>query len=63
MVHLRLTSSTGAKYCALVCSAEDADAQCGAKASCKKADKDDLCTYDDMPKPPSSEHWVPIDSP
>ena len=50
------------RYCALVCSAED-DAQCGAKASCKKADKDDLCTYDDMPKPPSSAHWVPVDSP
>ena len=22
-----------------------------------------LCTYDDVPKPPSSAHWAPIDSP
>lgn len=66
-----LTSSTGDKYCALTCSSGDLlspkslvlDAQCGAKASCKKAQSGGLCTYDDVPKPPSSPHWAPVDSP
>lgn len=54
----------GEKFCALVCTpADDFDGQCGKKASCKAATKEGLCTYDDMPKPPSSPHWVPIDSP
>ena len=36
-----LHSSTGSSYCALVCTEGDdsEDAQCGAKASCKKATK------------------------
>ena len=55
-----LTSSTGDKYCALVCTPADEDAQCGQHASCKQGPKDGLCTFDDIPKPPSSEHWVPV---
>jgi hypothetical protein len=60
-----LKSSTGAQYCAVVCTptGDDLDAQCGAHASCKQATKSGLCTYDDVPKPPSSQHWAPIDSP
>eukprot|EP00040_Diaphanoeca_grandis_P032285 m.195363 g.195363 ORF g.195363 m.195363 type:complete len:522 (-) comp32565_c0_seq1:170-1735(-) len=58
-----LTSSTGDKYCALVCTPADEDAQCGQHASCKQGPKDGLCTFDDIPKPPSSEHWVPVTSP
>ena len=66
-----LTTQSGDKYCALTCTASASnasvpatlDAQCGKRASCKAATKGGLCTYDDVPKPPSSEHWVPIDSP
>jgi hypothetical protein len=60
-----LTSSTGDKYCALTCSPKknQFDAQCGNKASCKAASSNGLCTYDDVPKPPSSPHWAPVDSP
>ncbi len=72
-------ASSGAKYCALVCTpggageeeggggralASPLDAQCGAKASCKKGQASSgLCTYDDGPKPPASAHWAPVDSP
>lgn len=65
-----LSSSSGGKYCALVCSptTDEAslragDAQCGAKASCKAIQGSGLCTYDDIPVPPSSEHWEPVQSP
>jgi len=56
-----LTSNTGEKFCAMTCDADQK--QCGPKASCKKATDDSLCTFDDAPKPPSSKHWVPVDSP
>jgi C1A family cysteine protease len=47
-------SSTGKKYCALICSPsanildqKAADAQCGTNASCKPIQSVGLCTYDD----------------
>jgi len=66
-----LKSSTGTdQRCALVCSAtideaslRAGDAQCGEKASCKAIQGTGICTYDDVPVPPSSEHWAPINSP
>lgn len=67
-----LNSPTGAKYCALVCtpkgqvdeaSLRAGDAQCGTHASCKAIQGTGLCTYDDMPPPPSSAHWKPVNSP
>lgn len=57
-----LTGDSG-KYCALVCTPPANDDQCGDNASCKKADTDGLCTYDDIPAPPSSDHWKGISSP
>lgn len=49
-----LQTSTGAKYCALICSPalpivdqKVADAQCGTNASCKAISGVGLCTYDD----------------
>lgn len=49
-----LQTSTGAKYCALICSPSlpindqmVADAQCGTNASCKPISGVGLCTYDD----------------
>lgn len=62
-------SGTGQKYCALVCTPSSSslpfvgDAQCGADASCKKGTSEGLCTYDDAPPPPSSQHWKPVISP
>eukprot|EP00462_Mataza_sp_D1_P024173 CAMPEP_0175144230 /NCGR_PEP_ID=MMETSP0087-20121206/13995_1 /TAXON_ID=136419 /ORGANISM="Unknown Unknown, Strain D1" /LENGTH=498 /DNA_ID=CAMNT_0016428633 /DNA_START=47 /DNA_END=1543 /DNA_ORIENTATION=+ len=63
-----LKSSTGAQYCALVCTTTGEviapqDAQCGKNASCKKGTDNGICTYDDAPPPPSSKHWKPVDSP
>jgi photosystem II stability/assembly factor-like uncharacterized protein len=64
-----LSSSAGGKYCALVCTPSGNDDQCGADASCKLAGLtqmaagEGLCTYDDMPLPPSSAHWAPVNSP
>ena len=58
-----LKSSTGAQYCALICDPTADDAQCGANASCKAIQSTGICTYDDVPVPPSSPHWVPISSP
>ena len=50
-----LSSSTGAHYCALLCSPSTdeaslraGDAQCGKNASCKAIQGTGLCTYDDM---------------
>lgn len=37
--------------------------QCGANASCKSFSGTTVCTYDDVPAPPSSYHWVPVNSP
>ena len=36
---------------------------CGANASCKPISGTGVCTYDDTPAPPSSQHWVPVNSP
>ena len=33
------------------------DAQCGANASCKAIQSTGICTYDDLPVPPSSPHF------
>merc|ERR1712072_1557581 len=40
-------SSSGDKYCALICSPSSNDAQCGTNASCKSIQGTGLCTYDD----------------
>jgi hypothetical protein len=40
-------SSSGDKYCALICSPSSNDAQCGTNASCKSISGTGLCTYDD----------------
>jgi len=56
-----LHSSTGDKYCCLVCdpSTPDAgDSQCGTDASCKPIQTTGICTYDDSPPPPSCKHWT-----
>ncbi len=59
-----LTSSSGGKYCALVCDPSlNAANQCGKNATCKAISGTGLCTYNDTPKPPSSAHWYPIESP
>jgi photosystem II stability/assembly factor-like uncharacterized protein len=69
-----LHDQQGDKFCALICDPSESDPvesensntntnTCGAHASCKAISGTGLCTYDDGPKPPSSEHWVPIDSP
>merc|ERR1712232_153896 len=39
-------SSSGDKYCALICSPGN-DAQCGTNASCKSIQSTGICTYDD----------------
>merc|ERR1712139_337864 len=39
-------SSSGSKYCALICSPGN-DAQCGTNASCKSIQSVGICTYDD----------------
>jgi hypothetical protein len=39
-------ASSGAKYCALICSPGN-DAQCGTNASCKSIQSVGICTYDD----------------
>ncbi len=60
-----LSSSSGAKYCALVCnpSTEVFDNVCGKNATCKSIQGSGICTYNDVPVPPSSTHWVPVPSP
>lgn len=58
-----LHSSGGAKFCALVCDPTVSGKQCGVHASCKPIQGTGLCTYDDIPAPPSSEHWAPVKSP
>ena len=51
-----LTSSSGAKYCALICnpSTEIFDNVCGKNATCKAIQSTGICTYNDTPQPPSS---------
>ena len=60
-----LTSSSGAKYCALICnpSMEAFENTCGKNATCKAIQGTGICTYNDVPAPPSSTHWVPVESP
>lgn len=59
-----LHDQSGNGYCALVCTPSMGDAQCGKNASCKAAGQGQgLCTYDDIPPPPSSKHWKPVNSP
>lgn len=60
-----LTSSSGAKFCALVCnpSNEALVNACGKNATCKAIQGSGLCTYNDVPQPPSSPHWAPVPSP
>ena len=61
-----LSASTGEQYCALICdpTVEASDTQCGENASCKPGSASSgICTYDDMPLPPSSAHWAPVNSP
>ena len=41
-----LQASSGEKYCALICSPEVADSQCGENASCKALIGIGICTYD-----------------
>merc|ERR1712007_309312 len=43
-------SSSGKKYCALICSPGANDAQCGTNASCKSIQSVGICTYDDDTK-------------
>jgi len=60
-----ISSSTGSKYCALICTpnaTDSGDSQCGTDASCKAISGTGLCTYDDGPPPPSSEHWEVVRS-
>jgi len=40
-------SSSGSKYCALICSPSGNDDQCGTNASCKSIQGTGICTYDD----------------
>jgi len=40
-------SSSGKKYCALICTPSSNDDQCGTNASCKSIQGVGLCTYDD----------------
>jgi len=40
-------SSSGAKYCALICTPGANDDQCGTNASCKSVSGVGICTYDD----------------
>merc|ERR1719235_293732 len=40
-------SSSGSKYCALICSPSGDDDQCGTNASCKSIQGTGICTYDD----------------
>lgn len=56
---LEPSGSTKPTQCALICSPslpildqDAADAQCGAKASCKPIQSSGVCTYDDGPAPP-----------
>lgn len=42
-----LQTSTGQKYCALLCQPGEDDAQCGTNASCKSIQGAGICTYDD----------------
>jgi hypothetical protein len=42
-----LKTTTGAKYCALICTPGSNDNQCGTNASCKSIQGVGLCTYDD----------------
>jgi C1A family cysteine protease len=46
-------SSSGKKYCALICSPSSNDSQCGA-ASCKSIQGVGICTYDDAANLPST---------
>ena len=41
-----LQASSGEKYCALICSPESSDNQCGDDASCKALVGIGICTYD-----------------
>ena len=41
-----LQASSGEKYCALICSPERSDDQCGDNASCKALIGIGICTYD-----------------
>ena len=41
-----LQASSGEKYCALICSPESSDDQCGDDASCKALVGIGICTYD-----------------
>ena len=56
-----------AKFCSLLCdpnaSSSVVPAQCGHNASCKALSGTGLCTYDDIPPKPSSEHWAQVNSP
>lgn len=59
-----LHDQAGDGYCALTCTPATADAQCGKNATCKTAGQGQgICTYDDIPPPPSSAHWKPVNSP
>jgi len=61
-----LSSSAGAKYCALVCAPSlpirdqaTADGVCGPNASCKAISGTGVCTYDDGPTPPPAPPTPP----
>jgi len=58
-----LHSSTGDQYCCLMCNPNATENVCGPKASCKAISDTGICTYDDAPPPPSSEHWEVFRSP
>jgi len=52
-----LHSSQGEQFCALMCNPNTTNT-CGTDASCKPISGEGICTYDDSPPPPSSDHWV-----
>merc|ERR1711970_1008745 len=54
-------SSSGKKYCALICSPSSNDDQCGTNASCKSIQSVGICPYDDAAAATSSARRVVYD--